>query len=549
MREGAVIAVAGEAGIAQLYLAPELHVFEHAFGCLIAGLALPVAIRRGGRFDADQAHAPAGIKRERITVEYTHDADKLADSEIGKRILRRGARLQAAPPCQRRPVPFKPSATKSSREGNPMSKPKKSYRKREIGGHTLSPESLVMGFGYDPFMSEGSIKPPIFMTSTFAFKSARDGEALFRRLAGKREEGDPEDADLIYTRFNNPNMEVLEDRLTLYDDGEAALAFSSGMSAITTALFACAEPGTAVLHSSPLYGASEVFIRTFLPGWGVRSAEFDAWSTEEQILAAARATVKQFGPISVIFTESPANPTNALVDIAACSRVADVLEKETGRRPILMCDNTMMGPIGHKPLKHGADLALYSLTKYVGGHSDLIAGGIVGNEEIMNRIRRMRNYLGTMLDSHSCWLLTRSLETVQLRMERSFDNAKICAEYLKDHAKIAAVMYPGFLRKGDPQKKVFDEQCEGAGATFSFDVKGGKEAAFRLLDNLKLIKLAVSLGGTESLMCHPGSTTHSAVPADVRARIGFTDGLVRFSVGIESPADLVADLQQALEAV
>jgi cystathionine gamma-synthase/methionine-gamma-lyase len=292
-----------------------------------------------------------------------------------------------------------------------------------------------------------------------------------------------------------------------------------------------------------------VFIRTFLPGWGVRSAEFDAWSTEEQILAAARATVKQFGPISVIFTESPANPTNALVDIAACSRVADVLEKETGRRPILMCDNTMMGPIGHKPLKHGADLALYSLTKYVGVHSDLIAGGIVGNDEIMNRIRRMRNYLGTMLDSHTCWLLTRSLETVQLRMERSFDNAKICAEYLRDHAKIAAVMYPGFLKKDDPQKKVFDEQCEGAGATFSFDVKGGKEAAFRLLDNLKLIKLAVSLGGTESLMCHPGSTTHSAVPADVRARIGFTDGLVRFSVGIESPADLVADLQQALEAV
>lgn len=430
-----------------------------------------------------------------------------------------------------------------------MSKPKKPYRKREIGGHTLSPESLMMGFGYDPFMSEGSIKPPIFMTSTFAFKSARDGEALFRRLAGKHEEGDPEDADLIYTRFNNPNMEVLEDRLTLYDDGEAALSFSSGMSAITTALFACAEPGTAVLHSSPLYGASEVFIRTFLPGWGVRSAEFDAWSTEEQILAAARGTVKQYGPVSVIFTESPANPTNALVDIAACARVCDVLEKETGRRPILMCDNTMMGPIGHQPLKHGANLALYSLTKYVGGHSDLIAGGIVGDDVLMTKIRRMRNYLGTMLDAHSCWLLTRSLETVQLRMERAFRNAKVCAEYLDGHPKVAKVMYPGLLKVGDPQKKVFDEQCLGAGATFSFDVKGGKEAAFKLLDNLRLIKLAVSLGGTESLMCHPGSTTHSAVPADVRARIGFTDGLVRFSVGIEAPEDLVADLGQALEHV
>ncbi len=433
-------------------------------------------------------------------------------------------------------------------KGAAMSKPKKSYRKRDIDGHELSPESLVMGFGYDPFMSEGSIKPPIFMTSTFAFKSARDGEALFRRLGGRREAGDPEDADLIYTRFNNPNMEVLEDRLTLYDEGEAALAFSSGMSAITTALFTCAEPGTVILQSSPIYGASEVFIRTFMPGWGVKSAEFDAWSTEADILKAARAALK-LGPISVIYTESPANPTNALVDIAACKRVCDVLEAETGRRPILMCDNTMMGPIGHKPLKHGADLSLYSLTKYVGGHSDLIAGGIVGRDDILAKVRRMRNYLGTMLDSHSCWLLTRSLETVRLRMERAFTNAKVCAEYLQTHPKIESVMYPGFLKEGDPQRKVFDEQCEGAGATFSFDVKGGKEAAFRMLDQLKLIKLAVSLGGTESLMCHPGSTTHSAVPAEVRARIGFTDGLVRFSVGIEAAEDLVADLRQSLNAV
>jgi cystathionine gamma-synthase/methionine-gamma-lyase len=429
-----------------------------------------------------------------------------------------------------------------------MSKPAKPYRKRDLNGHTLSPESLVMGFGYDPFMSEGSIKPPIFMTSTFAFKSARDGEALFRRLAGKKEAGDPEDADLIYTRFNNPNMEVLEDRLTLYDEGEAALVFSSGMGAITTALFACAGPGSVILHSSPLYGASEVFIRTFMPDWGVKSHEFDAWSSEEEILRAAREAAK-LGPVSVIYTESPANPTNALVDIAACARVAAAIEKETGKRPVLMCDNTMMGPIGHRPLKHGADLALYSLTKYAGGHSDLIAGGIVGRDEIMIKIRRMRNYLGTMLDAHTCWLLTRSLETVRLRMERAFASAAVCARFLKDHPKINKVMYPGFLEKGDPQRRIFDEQCDGAGATFSIDVKGGKEAAFRLLDNLKLIKLAVSLGGTESLVCHPGSTTHSAVPADVRARIGFTDGLVRLSIGIEAPDDLVADLEQALEAV
>ena len=161
----------------------------------------------------------------------------------------------------------------------------------------------------------------------------------------------------------------------------------------------------------------------------------------------------------------------------------------------------------------------------------------------------MRNYLGTTLDAHTCWLVTRSLETVRLRMEKAFDNARICAEFLRDHPKIGKVMYPAFLEADDPQRKVYDEQCEAAGSTFSFDVKGGKDAAFRMLDNLQLIKLAVSLGGTESLMCHPGSTTHSGVDEEIRKRIGFTDGLIRFSVGIEAAEDLLVDLEQALEKV
>jgi len=429
-----------------------------------------------------------------------------------------------------------------------MPKPDKSYRKRTIGEHRLSPESLVIGYGYDPQMSEGSIKPPVFMTSTFAFKSAADGEALFRALAGKQQAGDPEEADLIYTRFNNPNREVLEDRLTLFDGGDGALAFSSGMGAITTALLACAPSGTSILHTSPLYGASEVFIRTMMPGFGITPVEVDAHAGEDEILEAARHAAAG-GKLSVIYTESPANPTNVLVDIAAHARVRDKIAEETGHRPILMCDNTMMGPIGHRPLAHGADLALYSLTKYIGGHSDLIAGGAIGDGETIKTIRRMRNFLGTTLDSHTCWLLCRSLETVRLRMEKAFENAAICARFLKDHPKIDRVRYPGFLKADDPQKRIFDEQCDGAGSTFSFDLAGGKSSAFRLLDNLQLIKLAVSLGGTESLMCHPGSTTHSGVPEDVRQRIGFTDGLVRLSVGIESADDLVADLKQALVAV
>ena len=426
-----------------------------------------------------------------------------------------------------------------------MSKPDKAYRKQHIGDHKLSAESLVIGYGYDPYMSEGSIKPPIFMTSTFAFKSAADGENLFAAMAGKIE---GVEADLIYTRFNNPSMEVMEDRLTLFDGAEEGLVFSSGMGAITTSLLACAPAGSSILQTSPLYGASEVFIRSMMPTWGVKSFEVDAWASEDELLAAARAA-SEYGPLAVIYTESPANPTNALVDISAAARVRDKIAEETGHRPVLMCDNTMMGPIGHKPIKAGADVALYSLTKYVGGHSDLIAGGAVGASEIIGKIRKMRNYLGTTLDAHTCWLLTRSLETVELRMQKAFANARVCAGFLNNHPKVENVRYLEFLGPDDPQRKVYEDQCEGAGSTFSFDLKGGKSAAFALLDNVRLIKLAVSLGGTESLMCHPGSTTHSSVPEDVRKKIGFTDGLVRLSVGIENADDLVEDLRQALEKV
>lgn len=426
-----------------------------------------------------------------------------------------------------------------------MSKPEKAYRKKTIGGHELSPESLVIGYGYDPHMSEGSIKPPIFMTSTFAFKSAADGEKLFAAMAGKLE---GVEADLIYTRFNNPSMEVLEDRLTLFDGAEEGLVFSSGMGAITTSLLACAPAGSTILHTSPLYGASEVFIRSMMPIWGVQSFEIDSWAGEDDLLAAARAASEK-GPLAVIYTESPANPTNALVDISAAARVRDKIEEEFGHRPVLMCDNTMMGPVGHKPLKAGADVVLYSLTKYVGGHSDLIAGGAVGASDVITKIRKMRNYLGATLDAHTCWLLTRSLETVELRMQKAFANARVCAEFLNNHPKVENVRYLEFLAADDPQRRVFEEQCEGGGSTFSFDLKGGKQEAFALLDNVRLIKLAVSLGGTESLMCHPGSTTHSSVPEDVRKKIGFTDGLVRLSIGIENADDLVEDLRQALEKV
>jgi cystathionine gamma-synthase/methionine-gamma-lyase len=428
-----------------------------------------------------------------------------------------------------------------------MSKPERPYRKREIAGRELHPETLALSYGYDPHLSEGAIKPPIFQTSTFAFRSAEHGAAYFRAARGKRREGDIEDPGLAYSRINNPNLEVLEDRLTLYDDTEEALSFSSGMGAITTTLLAFLDQGSVIVHSSPVYGATETFIRNTLPRFGIRTVEFRADAPDDEVRSAF-GTARGLGEVRVIYTETPSNPMNTLVDLELCARMRDETAEAQGTRPVLMTDNTMLGPIGQTPSHHGVDLTLYSLTKYVGGHSDLVSGGAMGSSEHIARIRALRMALGTTPDPHTCWLLLRSLETVKIRMERAAENAKACAEYLSRHPKVDKVLYLGLLAPGSRDARVFARQCESPGSTFSFNVAGGDEAAFRMLDKLKLIKLAVSLGGTESLMCHPASTTHSGVSPELQKRLGFTPGLLRFSVGIEHPDDLIVDLEQALQA-
>lgn len=427
-----------------------------------------------------------------------------------------------------------------------MSKPDKPYRKREIAGRPLRPESLVMGYGYDPRLSEGAIKPPIFQTSTFAFKSAEHGAAYFARSVGHASDETIEDAGLAYSRINNPNLEVLEDRLTLYDGSEEALGFSSGMGAITTAILAFAEAGSVVLHSSPLYGATETFIRNQLPKYGVQTVEFFASAPEDEIRAAVEQA-RRLGPIALIYTETPANPTNDLVDLDLIAQIARDVGDRQDTKPPVMTDNTFLGPIGQQPLRNGVDIGLYSLTKYVGGHSDLVAGGAVGSSDLMARVRKLRTALGTTPDPHTCWLLMRSLETVKLRMEAAAEGARACAEFLQNHPKVERVRYLGFLEPGGRDADVFARQCLNAGSTFAFDLKDGQPAAFRMLNAVQLIKLAVSLGGTESLMCHPGSTTHRGVSDELQARLGFHPGLIRFSVGIEHPDDLIADLDQALE--
>ena len=421
----------------------------------------------------------------------------------------------------------------------------KNYKQRAVNNRALAPETLMMGYGYSPAMSEGSLKPPVFLTSTFVFETAQQGKDLFDVTAGRRERRSGEEAGLVYSRFNNPNFEILEDRLAVWDDAERGAVFASGMAAIATTLLTLLKPGDVILHSRPLYGGTETLIRGFLAGIGVRSVGFIDGIDAARMRAAAEEAMK-LGPVGVIFVETPGNPTGGLIDLSLMARVADEIGARQGRRPLVAVDNTLLGPVFQQPLRLGADLAIYSLTKYAGGHSDLIAGGVTGAAEHVRRIVQTRSATGTQLDPHSCWMLLRSLETLQIRAERACDNGRRLAEYLRGHPKVAKGDYLGFLADDDPRKAVFTRQSTAPGSTFSFDVVGGEAEAFEFLDRLLVCKLAVSLGGTETLICHPASTTHSGVAKALREEIGLSDALIRISVGIENADDLIADLEQAL---
>ena len=421
----------------------------------------------------------------------------------------------------------------------------KNHRTTTLGNHPLSPQSLMMGYGYDPKLSEGSLKPPIFLTSTFVFDSCADGKRFFEGITGKRAGGSE---GLVYGRFNGPDQEILEDRLALWEGADDAAVFSTGMSAITTALLAHVRAGETILHSGPLYAATEKLIDAVFGRLGVEFANFPAGAP----LADVRALIENSRAkrrVAVIYLESPANPTNELVDIAGIAKLRDQLYGNDPTKPLIMVDNTFLGPVFQQPIRNGADVSLYSLTKYVGGHSDLVAGGIVGTKAAVAPIIALRNTIGTISDPHTSWMLLRSLETVALRMERAEQNARKVCEFLRTHPKIERVGYLGFLDPKSAQGRIYADHCSGAGSTFSVLLKGGESEAFRMLDNLQLVKLAVSLGGTESLASHPASMTHLSVPDARRKQLGITDNLVRVSIGIEHADDLVADFEQALSAV
>ncbi len=411
---------------------------------------------------------------------------------------------------------------------------------------SMRPESLMMSYGYKPSLSEGAIKCPIFQTSTFVFNSAMEGKRFFELAYGLREKEKGEELGLIYSRLNNPDLEILENRLCLWDEAEDCAVFESGMSAISTALLEFMSPGDLLLYSRPVYGGTDHFINHFLKKLNIESVGFYATDSKEEIIEKVKNTGRA-DKLTMIHIETPANPTNALIDIEMCAEIK--AHFTTADKPVVLSvDNTYMGPVWQHPLKHGADLVLYSATKYIGGHSDVIAGACLGSKELMGRVKGLRTFLGNMAGPWTGWLLMRSLETLKVRMDEQARNAKEVAEFLQNHPKVEKVYYLGFLT--DPKDKaLLEKQCSSNGAMISFDVKGGEKEAFAFLDNLKLIKLAVSLGGTESLAEHPQTMTHADVPSLDKEVMNITEKLIRLSVGVEHYSDLITDINQALDKV
>ena len=411
---------------------------------------------------------------------------------------------------------------------------------------TFKPESLMMGYGYRPEWSEGAVKCPIFQTSTFVFENAQAGKEFFEVAHGVRQAGS-HGAGLIYSRINNPDLEILEDRLTLWDGAEACAVFESGMAAISTTVMEFLQPGDFILTSEPIYGGTDHLFEHVLSKFGIRCLCFGAKHTKQQIIEMVEkaGAAKKLG---MIFLETPANPTNHLIDIAMCVEIAKHFSTAE-RRVITALDNTFLGPLYQHPIRLGVDLVLYSATKYIGGHSDVVAGACLGSMDLINRIKQLRSVFGTMAGPWTGWLLMRSIETLKMRMETATAGAQQIANFLEKHPKVEKVYYLGLLQENDPQYAIYRRQCLSPGAMISFSIKGSEREAFRFLDSLKMVKLAVSLGGTESLAEHPAAMTHSNVDPEKRKEFGITDNLLRISVGVEAPEDIIWDIAQALEKV
>ena len=406
----------------------------------------------------------------------------------------------------------------------------------------------MMSFGYTPEWSEGSVKPPIFQTSTFVFKTAEEGKRFFEVAYGKSELNAKEEIGLIYSRINNPNMQILEERLAVLEGGESAAAFESGMSAISTTMLSYLKPGDILIYGNPVYGGTHHFITHFLKDIGVKILPFSSETKTQEIITKLE-TYEYSGNVKMIYFESPANPTNSLFDLDELKKLKDEISVKSSNEIMLVMDNTYLGPLWQKPLDFGVDIVCYSATKFLNGHSDVIAGCAMGSEQVIRPIKTLRTFLGSMIAPYTAWLLTRSLETLHLRMAKQGENAEKVVDYLISHKSVKTVSFPGIDTMGDKQNEIFKRQCLGSGAMISFEVFGGEKEAFKFLNNLKLIKLAVSLGSNESLAQHPYSMTHADVPDDIKLKIGINQGLIRLSVGIENAEDIINDLNNAFKEI
>jgi cystathionine gamma-synthase/methionine-gamma-lyase len=415
----------------------------------------------------------------------------------------------------------------------------------------LHPDTLAVGYGYDPADAWGAAKPPIVLTSTYVYPSAQAAKDFHRAFfdgATEGERGGPIPDGFIYSRLGHPNLSMVEARMAALDRAEDTAGFNSGMAAISTLALAFVRPGESLVYSRPIYSGSDNLLNTVLPTLGVHIEGVIDACDEAALRTAAEAALAR-GPIALFMMESPANPTAAVVDIALVRRIADEIGGRQSRRPLVSVDNTFLGPLLQNPLAHGADLTVTALTKYCGGHSDLLAGSVSGTKDLIGRLRALRMILGNHTDPFTAWLVLRSLESLAVRTERVCSNALAVARFLQGHPKVAKVTYLGFLPEGSPARAAYDRQCGGAGSTFSFTLRGREAEAFRFLDEMRILKLAVSLGGSETLICHPATTTHYNVPRERREASGIADGTLRLSVGLEHPDDLIAEMARGLDAV
>jgi len=384
-------------------------------------------------------------------------------------------------------------------------------------------KAIHAGQKHDPFT--GAHVTPIYQTSTFVFENVDQGA---RRFAG-------EEHGYIYTRLGNPTVTELEEKMAALENGEAAIATASGMAAISTVLFTLLKQGDHIIANDTLYGCTHSFLSHVLPKYGIE-VTFADLSELSNLERAIKHNTK------VVYIETPANPTLKLVDLGGAAKIAH----NVGAKVVV--DNTFMTPYLQRPIEHGVDVVIHSATKYIGGHGDVIAGIIVGPKELIAEIKvPYLKDIGGIISPFDAWLLLRGIKTLGLRMDRHCRNAQIVAEFLEGHPIIDKVYYPGLF--SHPQHELAKKQMDGFGGMISFELKGGIEAGKLLMNNVKLIALAVSLGCVDSLIQHPASMTHSPVPREERLRAGITDGLVRLSVGLEDVEDIITDLEQALEKV